>query len=517
MARVSRQEKARRRLSAVLAARDDLVAFTRLMMADPNDPDDPSRSRYAPAKHHRAIALALQELEAGNYQRLIINMPPRHGKTELATKHFIPWYAGRNPHNSVVFGTYNEKFSLDIGRAVRDVINNPAYGQVFPTVAVREGSGAADRLEIQAGIHVGGMLTFAGRGGTITGRGGDLLVIDDPIKDRKEANSAAIREQLWTWWTQVMRSRGMTDNAKVVLIQTRWHSDDLVGRITDPGNDFYDKEEAKLWNIIDLPALAFQDDLLGRAPDEPLWPERFGKTYLVSMRRSDPAGFSALYQGRPTPPGGVFFQENWIRTYRKPPTNLRIYAASDHAVSTEQDRDSTVLILAGVDDKGDIYILPEVFWQRAPTNLVVEAMLRIMKTKQPLFWWAERGHITKSFGPFLRKRMHEDHVYCAMLEIAPTADKQARAQAIQARMAMGKVWFPELAPWWPDARDELLRFPRAQHDDFVDALSLIGLGLDIQTTAGVPRSERTYRPGSFGALHAAARRHEQAHTHTQGW
>lgn len=504
--RLALRERARRRLAAVQAAEQDLVRFTQLLMADPNEPDDPARSRYVPAKHHRAIALALQELEAGRYQRLIINVPPRHGKTELATKHFIPWYAGRNPFNSVVFGTYNEKFALDIGRAVRDVIQHPAYRQVFPDVRLREGSAAADRLEIAYGSDlVGGMLTFAGRGGTITGRGGDLLVIDDPIKDRREANSTAIREQLWTWWTQVMRSRGMTDQARVVLIQTRWHADDLVGRITDPGNDFYDEDEARLWHIIDLPALAGPHDLLGRADGEPLWPERFGKAYLQSMRRSDPAGFSALYQGRPTPPGGAFFQESWLRTYRRVPPRLRVYAASDHAVSTDQDRDSTCLLLAGVDENGDTYILPEIFWQRAPTNLVVEAMLRFMQTKHPLFWWAERGHITRSFGPFLRKRMQETQTYCALLEMVPVDDKQTRAQAIQARMATGKIYFPETAAWWPDARDQLLRFPRGQHDDFVDALSLLGLGLDIQVSANAIPQRRAYSPGSFGAMLARAR------------
>jgi predicted phage terminase large subunit-like protein len=516
-----RQAQLIERLLAADKARDDLLAFTQLVMPDPNDPDNPRKSTYKPAKHHRVIAAALEEIEKGTYNRLIINVPPRHGKTELASKRFAAWFAGRHPEKSVIFGTYNEKYAEDIGRKVRETIQSAAFQQVFPDVGLKDGSKASDRLETTAG----GILAFVGRGGTITGRGGDILVVDDPLKDRREADSPAIRDTLWGWWTDTFGSRAMTDEARILLIQTRWHEDDLVGRLTDPLNAFYDEEEARQWKIIDLPALAFEDEVdpLGRKPGEALWPERFGADWLLTRQRQNPRGFASLYQGRPSAIGGNFFQDEWLQTYKpnELPKNLRIYAASDHAVSTAQDRDKTCLIPVGVDDKDNIYILPDVWWRSAPTDKAVEAMLKIMNERRPTYWWAERGHITKSIGPFLRKRMLEEKVYCAICEVIPLADKLTRAQSIQGRMAMGKVFFPEKAPWWPEARDQLLKFPAAAHDDFVDALAYIGLGLAQQASAGQVRQlARASKPGTFGALldqSNKARRAQAIAASTGGW
>ena len=162
-----------------------------------------------------------------------------------------------------------------------------------------------DRLETTKG----GILAFVGRGGTTTGRGGDLLCIDDPIKDRMEADSPTIRDTLWTWFTQVIASRLMDETGRIMLIQTRWHQDDLIGRLTDPHNSYYDPEEAAEWHIIDLPALAFDDgkDPLRREVDEPLWPGRFGKNYLQSLQRRDSAGSARSTRAGPRPAGGTFF------------------------------------------------------------------------------------------------------------------------------------------------------------------------------------------------------------------
>lgn len=479
-----RYELVLKRLIAVTDAETSMLAFTRLMMPVPTDPDDPDLSRYEAQRFHEVVCAALEELEAGRIKRLIINLPPRHGKTELASKKFIAWFVGKHPELSVIFGTYNEKFSQDIGRAVRDIMLSPAYAQVFPQANLKLDSKAADRLETNAG----GVLAFVGRGGTTTGRGGDLLVIDDPIKDRMEADSPTIRDTLWLWFTQVIASRLMDETGRILLIQTRWHQDDLIGRLTDPHNSYYDPEEAADWRIIDLPALANEDgkDPLRRDAGDPLWPGRFGRQYLESLRRRDARGFSALYQGKPSPAGGTFFSVDWLQTYRPNdlPANLRCYAASDHAVALKQGSDKTCLLTVGVDQNDDIWILTDCVWRQMNAEQTTESMLRMMKAHKPLFWWAERGHISKSIGPFLRKRMLETHVFCSLIEMQPIADKQTRAQSIQGRMSMGKVHFPERAPWWPAARDQLLKFPFDAHDDFVDALAYIGLGLTLQVPAG---------------------------------
>lgn len=517
----ARRQEVLRRVIAAKEAQENILSYVRFNMPDYTDPSPNPRSRYFTGRHHELMARKLQELEAGRITRVILNLGPRHGKTELASKRFIPWYSGRHPDQSVIFGTYNETFAADIGRAVRDNIQSHEHGLVFPNHGLKDGSEAAQRLETRQG----GQLSFVGRGGTITGRGGHLIVIDDPIKDRKEADSKIIRDQLWDWFTQVIMTRQMDQNARVIIIQTRWHEDDLVGRLTDPMNPYYDPDEARQWHVIDLPALAFDDgtpDALGRKPNEALWPEKFPVSFLVKQQRLDPRGFQALYQGRPSASSGAFFMADWIQTYRPDelPRNLRYYAASDHAVSINQAKDKTALVVVGVDDKDNIYVLPDLFWKHAPADVVTEAMLDLIRRYKPVHWWAERGHITKAIGPFLRKRMHEERVYASIVEVTPTADKQTRAQSFQGRMAMRKVFFPSFAPWWAEARDQILKFPNSAHDDLVDALAYIGLGLLHQLSAAGASIQTGTQANTYRAMFAAIRAQEaddRRRANAQGW
>jgi predicted phage terminase large subunit-like protein len=295
----------------------------------------------------------------------------------------------------------------------------------------------------------------------------------------------------------------MDKHGAIVVIMTRWHQDDIVGRLTDPSNDFFDPKEASQWHMIDLPALAMENDLLNRKPGEALWPQRFDAPFFEGLRRRDPQGFSALYQGRPAVTGGSFFRSGDLKLYKKSqlPTDLRVYCSSDHAVSMMQGRDRTCLLAVGVDSEDHIWVL-DAIWKQMPADRCVEAMLQMMRAHHPMHWWAERSQITRSLGPFLRKRMLETSTFCSIIEVVPLADKQTRAQSIQARTAMRMVHFPEHAPWWPMARDEILKFPHDAHDDFVDALALIGLGLQqlapIRTAAPRP----TQSPFSWGNIKA---------------
>ena len=195
-----------KRRRAILKSHDDLITFTKFIHPVPDDPDDVERSLYLAARHHRVIAAALEQVAVGKIPRLIITVPPRHGKTTLASHSFPAWIAGKFPNRSMILSTYNEKFSWDFGRKVRDIMQMPQYAQVFPDTRLKDNAASVDRLEIDGG----GTLFFTGRGSSITGRGGDILLIDDPLKDRKEADSPTIREQLWTWYTQVLGTRLMT-------------------------------------------------------------------------------------------------------------------------------------------------------------------------------------------------------------------------------------------------------------------------------------------------------------------
>lgn len=500
---------------------DDLLSFAQVTMAHPVQL---FRSRYRPGPHHEYMADELHRLFEGEIKRLVIVIPPRHGKTELAAKRFIAWWVANRPTDSTIFATYGQSYADDIGRDVREIMLSPAFREMFPAVKLASDSQAADRLAVD--MTGGGDLIFVGRGGVITGRGGNLLVADDLFKDAEEASSPLIREKAWTWFTRTFMSRQMDDEARVVLIGTRWDEDDVIGRLTDPQNSHYDADEAAKWTVIRLAALADEDDPMGREVGEPLWPGRFGKEWLAAQRRLDKIGFSALYQGRPAPEDGAFFKAATLKTYKRGarPKNTRIYAASDHAVSLQQRADLTCLGIAHVDSNDDIYIDEDCFWKRADSEVVIKEMTRMMKQHRPLFWWGERGHITLSIGPALKKQMIDEGVSCAVETIVPTKDKQTRAQSMQGRMALGKVFFPEYAPWWPNARYQLLAFPHGGKDDFVDMLSIFGLKIQMTARAGRSAPAARQQEPAQGTLrelkavsrHAAAQRRRAQHMKAWG-
>lgn len=505
---------------AILKSRTDLISFAQYMRPDMTALDDASRSAYMVSRHHDYIAKKLEALERGEIKRLIISCPPRHGKSELAQKTFVPWCMGRNPSWHVITATYNSTFAEDFGRAVRGMIDDPRYQNVFPGVALQDGAKSVGRIETQKGA----VATFVGRGGSLTGRGGHLIVVDDPLKDRTEADSPTTRNSLWTWWTQVLSTRLMTEDGRILIIMTRWHDDDIVGRLTDPNNAHYNKREAARWTVINLPALAEPGDPLGREKNEPLWPQRFSTTYLAQVRNSDARGFSALYQGRPSPDEGLFFHPKDIVEYQSMkdiPQPVTMFAASDHAVSTQQWADKSAMLMFAVDADDHIWLHPDTILDKLNSEQTVERMLGLMERHRPLFWWAETGHITKSIGPFLRKRMIEKRVYSALVELAPVKDKQTRAQSIKGRMSMGMVHFPAWAPWYEEARHQILTFPAGSNDDFVDALSMVGLGLALQRTRKTRQTTSTApKEGTLGWLKAQSHRQDiEKHLkrESEGW
>ncbi|MEC5291582.1 phage terminase large subunit [Aurantimonas sp. C2-3-R2] len=415
--------------------------------------------------------------------------------TQLATKSFVAWYLGRNPTDNVAVATYSDTMAEDYGSDIRWLANTANYKQVFPAFKFRRGGMSKSNIQTEKG----GRAVFVGVGGALTGRGAGLLICDDLIKGADEARSQTMRNQTWDWFTKVAMTRRMGKKL-VVIIMTRWHSDDVIGRLTDPENPHYSREEAKGWKVINLPAIAEENDPLGREPGEPLWPERYDLDFLRQQQRLDPLGFAALYQQRPTVADGVLFRRETIQHYRPDelPDDLRIYCASDHAVSMAERRDPTVLLKVGVDKQDNIYVL-DCIWKQMPADVAVEAMLTMGGgSNKPLLWWAEKGHISKSIGPFLRKRMMETGTYINLVEVTPAKDKETRAQSIAARVAMGKVLFPKGAFWAEKAVNEMLAFPNGLHDDFVDALAYIGLGL--QSQFGPKQQTKKTEPAKFGTL-----------------
>jgi len=279
-------------------------------------------------------------------------------------------------------------------------------------------------------------------------------------------------------------------DACIVVIQTRWHDDDLVGRLLQ------DMETGgEEWELIDLPAFAMHNDSLGRAYGDPLWPDWYPTNVLEQTRKAltstdGPREWSALYQQRPITEEGAFFQKEWFRPYNhkelmtrhrgNKEQYLQIYASSDYAVSSGGG-DYTVHLIVGVDPNDDIYLLD--LWRgQTESDEWVEQALRLMREWSPLQWAEEAGQIEKSVGPFLTKRMREEGIYCFRKAYSSASDKSTRARAIQARMSMGKLYIPEDALWADSFLYEASRFPAGTNDDQVDALALIGRILDQMTT-----------------------------------
>lgn len=482
------------RQRAILQARVQLMPFVRFTSPDHEDPDDVTRSAYDNRPFHDKIAEALEVFERGETPRLIFTMPPRMGKSRLATRSLAAWYAGRHPDHDIAIGTYSDQLAGDIGGDIRAIMSSPQFKQVFPEYKFRKGGYAKDNIQ----SSLGGRIMCVGRGAGLTGRGASLLVIDDVLKDHEEARSSVVRDACYNWFTSTAMTRLMNKKL-VMIIMTRWHSDDLVGRLTDPENPHYSEETAAEWKIIDLPAIALDDDPLGRAPGELLWPERQDWKYLNSQRRLDPLLFEALFQQRPTVSDGILFKRENIRYYDgKPPEGLRYYAASDHAVGTKQRNDKTCLLKGGVDYDDDIYFT-DCRWDRMTTDVVVEQMIDMHRgPTRPNLWWAEKGHITMSIGPFMFKRFNEERIYPNIIDMVPVKDKMARAQSLAGLVARGKVFFPRAAPWAERAINELLAAPNGTRDDFLDCSSWFGKG--VQNMFRPERAKPKDEEPVFGTL-----------------
>lgn len=504
---VQRQEYAAR-------AKDSLLSFVQFMQPDTEAPDDPTRSRYSVQAHHRVIAGGLEAIESGKCLRLALSVPPQHGKSELTTRNFPAWFQGRNPWKNLILGTYNQDFANEFGDDVRNILESQTYQIVFPKMVLRPGSRAKDHMVTVQG----GKLSFIGRGGSGTGRPADGVIIDDPIKDAKEAGSLTIRNDVWNWFTTVMNSR-IHACSFIVVIQTRWDEDDLIGRLTDPRNKHYKESVAKQWTVINIPAI--QDDpdmaaLMGKKVGDALWPERFPLSLLETAKSLNPVAFSALYQGKPTPPEGAFFKRASIFTYDsidELPKNLCYYGAGDLAVSPERNADSSVVGNAGLDEDDTIWILPDLYWEKKASDESVEQIIDFCERYRWLDSFWEKGQLDRAVGPFMRKRAAEREVVLSTRLFPASGSKGFRATAIRGRMAQGKVKFPSFAPWWDRCLDQMLKFTGTggdAEDDFCDFIAMIGQGLSAQTSAQKEKApEKVVRVGSLAWVKAAHNR-EQA-------
>lgn len=407
----------------------------------------------------------------------MVFMPPGSAKSYYANVMFSAYMLAKHPKHKLITASYSGEVADKWGRRVRSIVKEPEYARLFGC-KLSEESQAAGRWA----LSTDGEYYAVGVGGSVTSFRADVGIIDDPVKGREEADSETIREKTIDWYRSDFWTR-LKPDASVVLIMTRWHEEDLAGWLLEEA-----KTGGEQWDIVSLPMVAGDEDALGRSPGETLWPEWFTQ-HMIDIARRDERMWSALYQQSPAPDTGNFFKREWIRYYDQVPLNVRIYGASDYAV-TEGGGDYTVHGVFAVDSEDNIYVID---WWRAQTESLawVEQLMLMIKSHKPVAWFEEGGQINKSMGPLIAKRQEETQAWCAREQFNyGKQNKEMRAQSIRGRMQQGKIYFPKASHWCSDLVSEMMLFPAGKHDDQVDVLSLLGLALaDMHgATKGEPPS-----------------------------
>jgi predicted phage terminase large subunit-like protein len=422
---------------------------------------------YQPGWVHIDIAVRLERFSEAvankESPRLMLFLPPRHGKSELASKTFPAWHLGQYPRHEVIASSYAADLAMDFSRKVRGILADPDYQKVFTETKLDKKSQSAERWN----TSVGGGYVAAGVGGAITGRGAHIGIIDDPIKNREDAESAGNRQKIKDWYTSTFYTR-LSPGGGILVILTRWHDDDLAGWLLDQQAEGGDQ-----WEVVKYPAISTADEFY-RKKGEPLHAERYPLDSLERIKRAvGERDWSALYQQNPVPDEGAYFQKDWFRYYEKEPPRdkMKIYQAWDFAIGQAEHNDYTVGVTIGVAQDDKVYLL-DVCRGKWDALEIVEKMIDTYVAFKPQIVGVERGQIEMALGPMLNKRMRERKVIFGT-ELLKTGrrDKQARARPLQARMQQGMVLLPKHADMTIELKNEMLRFPAGTHDDQVDAFA----------------------------------------------
>ena len=413
--------------------------------------------------------------------KLIVNMPPRHGKTTFCSEWLPLWFLYNYPTKNIMLSTYNQKYANQLGRKVKDLVYR--YKDILQ-LKIRKDVKSADNFVLESG---GGMLSI-GANGTMTGRGADLLLIDDPIKNDSQANSITYRDNIWDWFNSTAFTR-IEPAGSIVIIMTRWHQDDLTGRIM-VSNTFNE------WEHIKLPALAEFNDIIGRPVGMPLWSERFDIEKLKQIRRQiGDFWFASLYQQSPLNPVGNIFRRETFRyffieddnyvlknsiffsTKNGMPNDLvkeyiinkhecSVFAVCDLATTLKQTSDYTVIIVFAITKRQQILIL-DIIRKKFEATEHLTILKDIYKKYNPILIGIESVQYQIALVQSARK----DGLL--IKELKPDKDKLSRVLPMSALLEDEKVFFLNDANWLYEFENELLNFPNGRHDDQVDAFAYI--------------------------------------------
>jgi predicted phage terminase large subunit-like protein len=431
---------------------------------------------FEPAPHHRLICNEIDMFLDSDDEVLLLFAPPGSAKSTWLSVLFPAQYLARFPKNSILAATHSVEFAQRWGRRVR---NDIVLDSSVLCLELASDSQASDRWALKSGGEYYGV----GAGVGISGFRADLGLGDDFFGNREDAYSETVRKKRWEWYIDDFSAR-LKPNAKRILMNTRWHEDDVAGRVLDQI-----ERGIVRGKVISIPAIAETGDALGREPGEYLWDDPSGYDYgsflRARQRESSPMMWAALYQQRPAPEDGDYFKAAWLRECETPPLEtLHIYGASDYAV-TANGGDYTVHIVIGMDPHARLHVL-EIWRGQSSSDEWIEAFCDLVEKWKPIGWAEETGQIRAGIGPFLERRMRERRAFVYREAFPTRGDKAVRAQSIRGRMALNGLYTPMHMPWYAPLRAELLSFPAGKHDDQVDALGLVGQFLDRMTVGRVP-------------------------------
>ena len=417
---------------------------------------------FIEGNHHRIIAEKLERVARGELKRLIVNMPPRHSKSELASYLMPAWFLGRNPKLKIIQATMNTELATRFGRKVRDLIDDPMYGEIFPEITLKADSQAAGRWE----TNKGGEYFAAGVGAAMTGRGADLLIIDDPHSEQDALSSTAY-DNTYEWYTSGPRQR-LQPGGTIIIVQTRWSKKDLTGRLL---NEQAKDQLADQWEVVEFPAIL--------PSDKPLWPEFWKKEELLGVKASlSPGKWNAQWQQNPVSEDVAMIKREWWRPWEKEnvPRLKYILQSYDTAFSKKETADYTAITTWGVfdpeedntehiillDARKGRYNFPELkeeafeqyeYWD--PDMVLIEAKASGMPLADELL----RINIPVStYSPGRRKR-------------GGGIDKTTRMHMVAPLFEAGRVWAPD-ERFSEEVIEEVASFPNGEHDDFCDSMTM---------------------------------------------
>jgi predicted phage terminase large subunit-like protein len=415
--------------------------------------------KYRPAKHHFLICEALERILDGKLKRLMVFMPPRHGKSQTITESFPSYFNGKNPNKRTIVVSYGDELAREFGRKNKQKIDE--FGKELFDIELDKSNHSATNYSIKD--NIGGAF-YTGIMGGITGRGADLLIIDDPIKTRQEAESETYRNRVYEEYQSSLTTRLMP-NGSIIIILTRWHYDDLAGRILEKEGRV---EDGGLWEVINLPCEAEENDPLGREIGEPLWSD-FGYNQAWIEEKKIAVGsrtWFSLYQQRPSPESGDIFKRQWIKFYKSLPNLDEQVISVDASFKDTKKADFCVMQCWG--KKGaDKYLIDQIRDRMSFTTTLNSLRSFCAKHKNAHTKLVE----DKANGTAVIDTLKRE--ISGLIPIEPMGGKEVRANAVSPQWEAGNVYLPhpDIAPWVNDLIEEMLHFPNGKNDDQVDAMT----------------------------------------------